>query len=182
MADYTPSDAVNVFVGGIKLVAQPQSNLCWYASLLMMYNWKLGRGGSAPDPYSNDDITRAVAANAKLGWDQTLRLAQQVGMRPRVMNKTPSVSDVAGWLTAGPQWTNGVYVDWSGKVDAPDSGHVTVLAGLRSVPSSDEYEVFVYDPWPPNTGHAGWRPIAHLGGILSGGAQPDRDAQFLCYA
>ena len=50
MADYTPADGVNVMNWGIKLVAQPREFLCWYASALMMVNWKLGRGGNPPDP------------------------------------------------------------------------------------------------------------------------------------
>lgn len=78
-------------------------------------------------------------------------------------------------------WTDGIYVSWAGVKDPPEPGHVTVLAGIRSVPSSVEYEVYVYDPWPMKQGQEGWRPISHLGGIMDAGADPARSVRFLQY-
>lgn len=181
MADYTPGEGISVFNSGLKLIAQPKDNLCWWAAALMMWNWKLGRGGNPPDPFNDPVITKAVEENLKLGFDQTVTLARRMGMQVRTVNSTPNVKTLGQWLSMGPLFTNGIYVDWTGKGGDAGSGHVTVLAGVRSVPSSVEYEVYVYDPWFPNVGHEGWRPITHLGGIMDAGADPSRDARFLYY-
>lgn len=99
-------------------------------------------------------------------------------MRPKPL-ASPTIGLLTEWLRAGPLWTDGVYVDWAGNRGGP--GHVVVIAGLREVQNSNGFEIYVYDPWPVNIGHEGWRPISHLVTIMLAGADTRRDVTFLSF-
>ena len=106
---------------------------------------------------------------------------RQAGRNAGSNADVPSPELLASWPESrGPIWTDGLPVDWQGNVTAT-GGHVVVIAGIKQVPSSDLYQIYAYDPWPPNVGHAGWRPISHFVGILGAGSNPNRDVTFLQY-
>jgi hypothetical protein len=91
----------------------------------------------------------------------------------------PTADLLASWLRVGPVWTAGIAVDCAGNVAGP--GHVVVIAGIRAVQNSNEYEIYVYDPWPPSIGPEGWRPISHLNTIEMAAINPFVDTTFLSY-
>lgn len=171
--------SLRAFVDGIVLLPQDKQNACWYASMTMVYQWARARGRSPRDVLGRGDVQQIYAANNGLPWASMRAFAQAAGMQVAPL-MTPTPEQLAAWLTAyGPLWTDGLPVDWQG--NTAGSGHVVVLAGLRSVPSSDLYEIYVYDPWPPGVGHEGWRPISHLVSILRAGADTRRDVTFMHY-
>ncbi|WP_174280038.1 papain-like cysteine protease family protein [Sphingomonas bacterium] len=178
MADETPTGNINVFVPGLKLVPQATGNICWWAAALMMYNWKVARGGKVPHPDDEPKNKSRRLSDCILPWDEIPAFADSVGMVARpLISPTPEM--LASWLRQGPMWTDGVFVDPQGRT--LPSGHMTVLAGLRSVPSSDGYEVFLYDPDPPRRGSAQWRPISQLVSIMGAGAYAAVPCNFLYY-
>jgi hypothetical protein len=173
-----PSNSLYAMAHGVNLIAQDNNNACWWASMMMMYQWRKAVGGSAVNPSTIPGLNSLHRASNGLPWAQMRMYAETVGMRPKPL-VTPTADLLAGWLRDGPLWTDGIPVDWNGNVAG--TGHVVVLAGLRSVQNSNEYEVYVYDPWPVSIGHEGWRPISHLTTIMLAGANPKRDVTFLSY-
>jgi len=163
---------------GVNLIPQDNNMACWYASTMMMYQWYVARGGKATPPSELPEFARMHRTSHGLAWGTMKRYAQQVGLRPKPL-VSPSIELLAQWLRASPLWTDGIAVDWAGNQAGP--GHVVVVAGLRSVPNSNEYEIYVYDPWPVNLGHEGWRPISHLVTIMLAGADTRRDVTFLSW-
>ena len=176
--DSPPSNALYVMVRGVNLIPQDNNNACWWASMLMMYRWRKGLGGPTADPSTIAGLNALHRASNGLPWAQMRNYAEKLGMKPMPL-VSPTIELLASWLRAGPLWTDGIPVDWSGNVVG--TGHVVVIAGLRSVQNSNEYEVYVYDPWPVSIGHEGWRPISHLTTIMLAGANPKRDVTFLAY-
>jgi hypothetical protein len=176
--DSPPSNSAYVMAHGVNLLPQDNNMACWWASMLMMYEWRKIYGGSPVDPHTLAGLSSRHKANNGLPWAQMRIYAQQLGMRPKPL-ATPTIDLLASWLRAGPLWTDGIMVDWTGNVVG--TGHVVVLAGLRSVQNSNEYEIYVYDPWPVLIGHEGWRPLSHLTTIMLAGANPKRDVTFLSY-
>lgn len=173
-----PSNSLYAMAHGVNLIAQDNNNACWWASMMMMYQWRKAVGGSAVNPSTIPGLNALHRASNGLPWAQMRMYAETVGMRPKPL-VTPTADLLAGWLRDGPLWTDGIPVDWNGNVAG--TGHVVVLAGLRSVQNSNEYEVYVYDPWPVSIGHEGWRPISRLTTIMLAGANPKRDVTFLSY-
>jgi hypothetical protein len=173
----TPN-SLYVMALGVHLIPQDNHNACWWASSLMMYEWRKMFGGAAVDPSSITGLTDLHRASNGLPWAMMRFYAQKLGMRPKPL-ASPTIELLARWLQAGPLWTDGIAVDWAGHVAG--TGHVVVLAGLRSVPNRNQYEVYVYDPWPVSRGHEGWRPISHLVTIMLAGANKERDVTFLSY-
>jgi Papain-like cysteine protease AvrRpt2 len=174
----SPADSVNATVYGVKLIPQDQTMACWWASTLMMYEWRKATGGKAVDPRTNGFVVGIHTANNGLAFAMMRMYAQMVGLRAKPF-AAPTVGLLANWLRAGPLWTTGIAINWTGQVAGP--GHVVVIAGLRAVQNSNEYEIYVYDPWPPNVGHQGWRPISHLNGIEMAALNPNVDVTFLSY-
>lgn len=162
----------------VPLIPQDMNNACWFASTMMMYKWKIKDGGRVIDFSKILAIDKLHRQNNGLPWTSMLAYAKAVGMKPKPL-MSPTIETLAGWLRQGPLWTDGVPVDWSGR--AVGVGHVVVLAGLRDVPNSNGYEVYINDPWPPNAGHTGWRPIGHLVAIMEAGRNPARNVTFMSY-
>jgi hypothetical protein len=170
--------ATEIIVQGVKLIPQDNTNACWWASSLMLYEWRKSQGGSPPDPRANAEISAAHRATNLLPWSIMKRYGAAIGLTPKPL-LTPSADLLKEWLQSGPLWTDGIGVNWRGQVAGP--GHVVVLTGLREVDNSDEWEIYVYDPWPVNTGTRGWRPISHLVDILRTGTNPGIDVNFMQY-
>ena len=171
---------LSVFVPGVKLQPQDLNNACWFASTMMLYEWYKGRNGNATAFATNADVIAAHRRDNGLPWAAMRTYARLVGLQVRPQ-LSPSPELLASWLESrGPIWTDGLFVDWQGNVTAT-GGHVVVIAGIKQVPSSDLYHIYVYDPWPPNIGHAGWRPISHFVGILGAGSNTAREVTFLQY-
>ena len=180
-----PQPPANYTVPDMNLIPQDQSNACWYASARMVVEWKRSTERmTRPDllaPGEEPILAAIHKANNGLQWAQMRTFAQQLGLRPLPLG-TPTPKTLENWLrTYGPIWTDGVPVNAAGVVVG--HGHVVVLAGIRpaSVPS-ENYELLIYDPWPPGIhgGNVRWRPGSHLAIIESGVAtNPDRNVSFL---
>jgi hypothetical protein len=54
---------------------------CWWASMLMMYEWRKIYGGSPVDPHTPSRASSRHKANNGLPWAQMRIYAQQLGMR-----------------------------------------------------------------------------------------------------
>jgi hypothetical protein len=174
------SRPLSAFVPGIKLQPQDLNNACWYASTMMLFEWYKKRNANATAFAQNAQVIAAHRQDNGLSWAAMKNYAKLVGMQVRPQ-MSPSPELLGSWLESrGPIWTDGLFVDWQGNVTAT-GGHVVVIAGIKQVPSSDLYQIYVYDPWPPNVGHAGWRPISDFVGILGAGSNPNRDVTFLQY-
>ena len=161
-------------VGDMQLIPQDQTNACWYASTLMLLQWSRSRlemmshsAESLINPNEHPGIDAIYRANNGLLWSQMKQFATQMGLRELPLI-CPTPEELERWLrTYGPVWTDGVPVDFNGNVVG--TGHVVVLAGIRPARTMTEnYEIKVYDPWPPNIGDARWRPASHLSVITSG--------------
>lgn len=127
------------------------------------------------DPSEVPAAAAVHRANNILLWASMRKYAQMVGLEPLpLVSPTPELLE--RWLRQyGPLWTDGVPVGPNGQ--PMGSGHVVVIAGIREKDSG--HEILVYDPWPPNRGDRRWRPYSHLQGILSDGANPNRDTFFM---
>jgi hypothetical protein len=133
-------------VQGVQLIAQDKDMACWYASAMMLLNWKERfRPASANSCASIDQRTIDLyKANHGIQNPQIIPLAKRLGL-VAIPPMSPTVEAIRDWLRQyGPLWTNG-------------KGHIVVIAGIRKK-HSGEYEVKVYDPWP-GVG-IGWRSLA----------------------
>ncbi|MEA3277348.1 MAG: papain-like cysteine protease family protein [Pseudomonadota bacterium] len=160
----------------MQLIPQDQTNACWYASALMVLQWSR-RGElmshsreSLISPTAHPSVEATYRANNGLQWSAMRRLARQLGLRELPL-MSPSAQLLEQWLRSyGPVWTDGVPVDRNGRVAG--TGHVVVLAGIRSsARTGEDYDLKIYDPWPPNRGDVRWRPGSHLATITSGVAE-----------
>jgi hypothetical protein len=160
----------------MQLIPQDSTNACWYASTLMVLQW--GRrgermshtAGSLISPTAHAGIDATHRANNGLRWVEMKRFALEMGLRELPL-ATPTPEEMERWFrTYGPVWTDGVPVNAAGS--AVGTGHVVVLAGIRTTTTGGEhYQILVYDPWPPNVGDVRWRPGSHLSAITSGVAR-----------
>lgn len=172
-------------VSGMQLMPQDQTNACWYASALMVLQWSRRSelmshsATSLINPATHPVIDATYRANNVLLWTAMKQTAIKLGLRELPL-MTPSAATLEQWYRSyGPIWTDGVPVDRNG--NAVGTGHVVVLAGIRSSTRAGEsYELKIYDPWPPNVGAVSWRPASHLSTIIAGVADnPNRNVCFL---
>ena len=169
----------NYIVQNMTLIPQDQTNACWFAATQMVVQWRRNKTQSTEmglrDPSEVPAAVTAHRANNGLLWASMRRYAQMIGLKPLPL-VSPSPELIASWLQwYGPIWTDGVPVDAVGNISG--TGHVVVISGIRNRYSSTEIQI--HDPWPPNRGNVSWRPISHLAGILSDGANLNRDTFFL---
>ena len=166
-------------VPNMVLIPQDQTNACWYASTQMVIQWRRERTQSCEsgllDPSEVPAAVAVYKANNGIAWAVMQRYAKMIGLVSLPL-QSPMPELVESWLaTYGPIWTDGVPVDATGQ--PAGTGHVVVLSGIRT--ENNKTELRIHDPWPPNVGNVSWRPYEHLGGILSDGANPNRDTAFL---
>lgn len=133
-------------VPGVMLIPQDMTMACWYASAMMLLNWRERfRPGPLPVTPSIDPQTlRLYKANDGILNDQILPLAKRLGLIS-VPPMSPTVETLRDWMRRfGPLWTNG-------------KQHIVVLAGIRER-ADGGVEVKVYDPWPGEG--ISWRSLA----------------------
>jgi len=133
-------------VMGVQLIVQDKNMACWYASAMMLLNWKERfRPGSANSCSAVDRRTIDLyKANQGIQNPQIIPLAKRLGL-VAVPPMSPTVEALRDWMRSyGPLWTNG-------------KNHIVVIAGIRRNPSGD-YEMKVYDPWPG--AGIGWRSLS----------------------
>lgn len=169
----------NYIVQNMILIPQDQTNACWFAATQMVVQWRRNKTQSTEmglrDPSEVPAAVAAHRANNGLLWASMRRYAQMIGLKPLPL-VSPSPELIASWLQwYGPIWTDGVPVDARGNING--TGHVVVISGIRNQNNSTQIQI--HDPWPPNKGNVSWRPINHLAGILSDGANLNRDTFFL---
>lgn len=162
-------------IPNVQLIPQDQNNACWYAATQMLIQWRRNNRQMTEmdlrDPSEVPAAVQAYKANNGLAWAQMRRYAQMIGLKPLPL-MTPSENGLSQWLMHyGPLWCDGVPVDRNGNVVG--TGHVVVISGIR------RNQIRIHDPWPPNIGDVSWRPLIHLGGILSDGNNPNRNTFFL---
>jgi len=163
----------------MRLIPQDLSNACWFAATQMVVQWRRNQTRSTPrDLLDPSELPAAVAlhrANNVLAWASMRKYAQMIGLA-RLPLISPTPATLESWLrNYGPIWTDGVPVDARGNIVG--RGHVVVISGIRT--RNRNTQIRIHDPWPSNRGDVSWRPISHLGGILSAGASPSRDTFFL---
>ena len=141
--------ALHYEVPGIQLIRQDKTMACWFASTMMLLNWRerfrpaLGVGVCS----GIDAQTLAIyKANTGLSNAQVVPLATRMGLAP-IAPQTPTIEGLKSWLTQyGPLWTNG-------------TAHIVVLGGLKET-AHHHYLLKVYDPWPGTAvqwrGFRGW--------------------------
>jgi hypothetical protein len=133
-------------VPGITLIRQDQDMACWFASAMMLLNWKERfRPEKAISSNAVDERTiRMYMANNWIQNDQIIPLAVRLGLIP-IPPQSPSIDGFKKWLMQfGPLWTNGAH-------------HIVVIGGLKEG-NKREYMVKVYDPWPGTP--IGWRSLS----------------------
>lgn len=170
---------MNFVWNDVSLIAQDNSNACWYASAKMLVGWRHQRGQGAVDPDDLDNEARLHRSSNALPWEVMRRFAFELGLvGVPTSAPVPYPHQLENWLRSyGPLWTDGVAVDWNG--NQAGSGHVVVVAGVSH--SDEPDRVYVLDPWPVNRGHEGWRPFEHLQTILTARHNPLRQVSFLHY-
>jgi len=138
------SEAMHYEVHGVRLMVQDKNMACWFASAMMVLNWKeTHRAGKACMMF-DDQTIQLYKANNGLKNPQIIPLAKRLGLLP-IAPQSPTINGLLGWLKSyGPLWTNG-------------KQHIVVIAGIRGEPRRG-YEVKVYDPWPG--AGIGWRTLA----------------------
>jgi hypothetical protein len=128
--------ALHYEVPGVHLIRQDKENACWFASAMMLINWKeRNRPGAGMACSGVDSETLDLyKANDGIHNDQIISLAKRLGL-VAVAPQTPSMDGLLGWLKLyGPLWTNGVR-------------HIVVIGGVKEV-AVGRYSVKVYNPWP----------------------------------
>lgn len=160
----------------IRLVPQSQTMSCWYASAMMVIQWRQRRGTlfEPPQPTQFSDINAHLMANDGMPHAQMLSLAQRLGLQatPR-LQRLPNAVELQTWLMMfGPLWTDGLKTGPSGTY-----GHVVVVGGVDDISS----QILVFDPEPVNLGTRSWLPFSQLSQILSDRNNPNRPVTFLHY-
>lgn len=166
--------ALNYEVPGMMLIEQDKNMACWYASAMMVRNWK---DWNRPNPFQfqcsavDQKTIDLYKANRGIQNPQIIPLAKRLGLIA-VPPMSPTPEAVANWLRSyGPLWTNG-------------KSHIVVIAGIRG-DDTKGYDLKVYDPWPGNgitwrsmmNWYAGFGPTAYGESTRDAGA--DVEAVFL---
>lgn len=137
-------------VPGVQLIRQDKHMACWFASAMMLLNWKERyRPGSAINLSRVIDSQTMKMHDADKGIKnpQIVPLALRLGLH-RIPPQSPTIEGLLGWLRRyGPLWTNG-------------KQHIVVIAGIKQN-TGDDYSVKVYDPW-------NWPPVPVQWRSLSG--------------
>ena len=152
-------------VPGVQLIVQDQNKACWFASAMMLLNWKERyRPGSSTKECSplDQQTIDLYKANNGIQNSQIIPLATRLGL-VAVPPLSPTVSALRHWLMAyGALWTNG-------------KQHIVVIGGIRT--RAGVVELKVFDPWPG--AGVGWRSLAGWYTGLGHGAGVDsRDTGF----
>ena len=157
-------------VPGVPLIAQTQTNSCWYASATMLMRWRQRRGTLFEPPRADQfpDLDWRLTHNDVLPYVAMIGFAQRLGLQPIAhLPRLPTVLDLQTLLMMlGPLWTCGISLNPATGANTGLGGHAVVLAGADDVTG----RMLVLDPAPLNVGDRRWRPIAHLGNMIA-----DRD-------
>lgn len=172
------NQSFNFELKNMSLIQQDKNMACWYASALMLINWRERQNPHMRCRKLDDTTVNLYKANKGIQNHQIIPLAKRLGMES-VPPMSPSVDALHDWLLRyGPLWTNGVR-------------HIVVVAGIRGpVPIAGNdfnYQVKVYDPWPGNGitwrnldgWYTGTNPKAF--GASSRDAGPSVEATFLYF-
>lgn len=139
-----PVGNINYSVPNMQLVVQDQNMACWYASAMMLIQWREWNTPGSRCYALDSDTINLYKANNGIQNPQIIPLAKRLGF-VSVPPMSPTIDALHSWLKSyGPLWTNG-------------KRHIVVIAGVRGSDRTG-YEVLVYDPWP-DTG-IGWRTLS----------------------
>ena len=143
----------------MKLIPQDKEMSCWYASGMMIIEWRrrsrMMSEVAHPDPSQVGRWQKLYREDKGITNAKILDFARDLGLVP-VPPMSPTVESIAQWLRRyGPLWVNGVV-------------HITVIAGIRE--KRDGCEVLVYDPAKRAKPHGEWRGLAewYVGNAHSG--------------
>jgi hypothetical protein len=133
----------------MKLIPQDKTMSCWYASGMMVINWRRQSRQMTelahPDPSQVAEWKKLYQDNTGITNAKITRFAKDLGLK-FVPPLSPTVDAIARWLKQyGPLWVNG-------------KRHITVIAGIRDTGS--ETEVLVFDPAKPGKPSGEWRSLS----------------------
>ena len=143
----------------MKLIPQDKKMSCWYASGMMLIEWrrqtKMMSEAAHPDPSQVEKWQKLYRKDTGITNSKILSFAKDLGLKA-IPPMSPSIATLTRWLRVyGPLWTNG-------------SRHITVIAGIRG--SGAETEVLVYDPAARTKTRGEWRGLVkwYVGNAHSG--------------
>src|SRR5262245_4800889 len=134
-------------VPNMQLIQQDKSMSCWYASAMMVIEWrrrvKQMTELAHPDPSQVATWRILYGDNTGITNDRIRRFAADLGL-VAVPPLSPHPNTLQSWLMQyGPLWVNG-------------KSHITVIAGIRE--GNGKHEVLVYDP-ALSKRMGEWRPL-----------------------
>jgi hypothetical protein len=132
----------------MKLIAQDKTMSCWYASGMMLIEWRRRRKRMTearhPDPSQVKKWSKLYDQNTGITNKIIEDFAQDLGLEA-VPPMSPTPEAIQVWLSKyGPLWVNGV-------------SHITVIAGIKD--DNGNLEVLVYDPALPHKEQGEWRSL-----------------------
>lgn len=130
------TQVIHYEVPGVQLIRQDKDNACWFASAMMLLNWKERFRPSTENMSKmiDRDTMRLYNDNNGILNPQIIPFAMRLGLI-RIPPQSPTINGLLGWLRYyGPLWTNG-------------EKHIVVIAGIKQGHQGN-YLVKVYDPWP----------------------------------
>jgi hypothetical protein len=132
-------------VPSAKNVAQMNDGVCWWAGLMVLYQWSQATGGTMPEPNADSDIKDRWSTNKDWPTWNNDKLAGKVSLKTyaSVPADTAGLSDFL--QVHGPTWT-AIQKNWGGN----DYSHVVVIAGVR------DDGVLIFDPEPVGAGSRKW--------------------------
>jgi hypothetical protein len=135
-------------VPDMKLIPQDKTMSCWYASGMMLIEWRRRRNKMTearhPDPSQVKRWSSLYDYNTGTSNQDIKDFAEDLGLEA-VPPMSPTPEAIRDWLSKyGPLWVNGI-------------SHITVIAGIRD--SSNKLEVLVYDPALPHKTLGEWRGL-----------------------
>lgn len=134
-------------VQNVKLVGQPKSALCWYASARMLYLWsqKTGKGSMSDPKDESNGYGWRIEKNVTVNCCDNTFLASKMGMVTHSSISMDYSSLVDFMSVHGPIFTS-LYKNWT----ANKYGHAVVIGGAATT------GVFIYDPMPVGYGSSCW--------------------------
>lgn len=140
---------MNYTVPNMKLIPQDKTMSCWYASGMMVIEWRRRKTRMTelahPDPSQVAKWQKLYKDNTGITNAKIMSFARDLGLKA-VPPMSPTVAAIENWLrTYGPLWVNG-------------KRHITVIAGIRD--TGAETEALVFDPANSAKRMGEWKGLA----------------------
>jgi hypothetical protein len=162
----------------VALIAQPDKNACWAASMAMLLSYRRAASFS-PETLANE-VGRSLASS--YSWDLLTAVRDRYGFTAIAQ---PSNTSLYHTPQQWAEWLNQYGPLWVVIVGAP---HAVVIGGIRgNLADPASVQVKVLNPWdtriafdndpvafnPPNSGYQDWLSFNQFAGDFGNMAQPD---------